>query len=250
MIQHGLAALVAILSAEPDAIHVVERRGLRVRDALLVVSYATRGAGPAGILNESPELDELQFADGTRFAEPLLIAIRSAVVRWCGVPVVTTWPSSHLEVACFLIRCATVPVATRYGLQACEIPQAACDVVLSLSVTRFLAMNVAPEQFWLRLPSDSSLRCVRRWRIRPVWPSRACAGGRHSPWHTMCDRRVPPAHGAFAPVWVQCGARSSRFFPSGLDRAGYRRVHRCKPRDLSSQSCFGARCFRLRRCCE
>ena len=113
--QHGSAELVAILS-EPDATHVVEQRALQVRDALPVLPCATRGAGQTRIRNGSPELDEIQFAGGTRFAEASPIAIRSEVVRWCEVPVAKAWPSIHLEVACSLVRFLMEPVAIRYGL--------------------------------------------------------------------------------------------------------------------------------------
>jgi hypothetical protein len=255
--QRGSPELVATLSVKPDATHVVEQRAVQVRAAFLVLPRATRAAGLVGILNGSPELDAILSVepDATRGAEALPTAIQSAAVPCCEVAVAKAWSSIHLGAACSLVRFLMEPVrflmepvAIHCELQAYEIPQAQFDVFLSPSVTR-LSMNVAREQFWLRLLSDSS-RSVPRRQIRPVWPSRACAGVRHSPWHTMCDRRVPPAHAPFAPVWAQCDARSSRFSQSKLARAGYRPVHRCRPLDLSSRSCPGARCFRLRRCCE
>lgn len=223
------------LSREPDGIHVVEQCALQVQDVLPVSPCAIRDAGPDGILNGSPELDEIPFAGGTRVGEALPNAIGSAVVPWDEIPVAKAWPSIHLEVACPLVRFLMESVAIRYGSQAREIPWAKFDVFLSLSATRLLATNVVPEPFWLLLLSDSAFRCVLRRQLRPVWLSRVFAGVRRSPWHTRCDRRVPPAHAAFAPALVRCDARSSRFSPSPLDRAGYRPGHRCKPRDLSSQ---------------
>lgn len=97
-------------SAEPDATHVVEQRAVQVRDVLLVLPRATRGAGPVGILNVSPELDEI------RFVEALPTAIRSSGVPWCEVPVAKAWSSIHLVGACCLVRLLTEPGAIRYGL--------------------------------------------------------------------------------------------------------------------------------------
>lgn len=114
--RHGSPELVATLSAEPDATHVVEQRAVQVRDVLLVLPRATRGAGPVGILNVSPELDEIRFADGTLCGEALPTAIRSAGVPWCEVPVAKAWSSIHLGGACSLVRLLTEPGAIRYGL--------------------------------------------------------------------------------------------------------------------------------------
>ena len=132
-------------SREPDETHAVEQRAIQVRDVLPVLPCATRGAGPVGPRNGFPELDETQFAGEPRFAEALPIAIRSAVVRWCEVPVAKAWPSIHLEVACSWVRFLMEPVAIRYGSQACEIPRTKFDVFPSLWLTRFSTMNAAPE---------------------------------------------------------------------------------------------------------
>lgn len=114
----------------------MEQRAIQVRDVLPVLPCATRGVGPVGIRNGSPELDEIQFEGEPRFAEELPIAIRSAVVRWCEIPVAKAWPSIQLEVECSWVRFLMEPVAIRYGSQACEIPWTEFDVFRSLWVTR------------------------------------------------------------------------------------------------------------------